>query len=118
MSVDGSPAPGNGAGSESSNVVVGAALPAKGSKPARRTAATQRSRPRRQTPPVPAPPVEPVAANNGDVLPAIVTGPSISERYLEFLRRFQHDRTLPPQPMYRPDLDITTLSLDELSASE
>jgi polyphosphate kinase len=42
----------------------------------------------------------------------------MSERYAAFLAAFQRDRTLPPRSNSRPDFDITTFSLDELSNSE
>lgn len=42
----------------------------------------------------------------------------VSTGYVEFLRRFQRERTLPPQPHANAGLNIHALSLDELSGAE
>ena len=44
--------------------------------------------------------------------------PTFSPDYAEFLRRFQHGRKLPPQPVHIPAVDPASLSLDELSSSD
>jgi len=124
MTVDASATPTNGADIETNNVIVSTETPAV-KKPARRTSAARRPRTKRQPTPAPILLAVPEPNVNGATEPGSTgttepafTGPGVSERYIEFLRRFQHDHTLPPQPVYRPDFDITTLSLDELSASE